>query len=152
MWRSRVHKVREFESSISYNKSLLKSISREKHNKGMSIEKIYKPINDLVKANARLERVNNKLFLKMCYARYIALDYGQNQDKDRIHNYGKQILHFALRAPIYLAKYLLIFAKPIMIAIGVFLMIICSGRGRKTRRDKMGRGKRKWDTENLDSI
>ena len=132
MWQSRIHKVREFESSISYNKSLLKSISGKKNNKDI--------------------RTSDNLFIKMSHARYSPLDYGQNQDKDRIHNYGKQALHFALMTPIYLAKYLLIFAKPIMIAIGVFLIIICSGRGRKTRRDKMGRGNRKWDTENLNSI
>mgnify|MGYP001162276307 CR=1 FL=1 len=132
MWQSRVHKVREFESSISYNNSLLKSINRKKHNKDI--------------------RASDNLFIKMSYARYSPLDYGQNQDKERIHNYGKQTLHFALMTSINLAKYLLIFAKLIMIAIGVFLMIICSGRGRKTRRDKMGRGNRKWDTENLNSI
>ena len=38
----------------------------------------------------------------MSHARYSPLDYGQNQDKDRIHNYGKQILHFALKITSYL--------------------------------------------------
>ena len=60
MWQSRVHKVREFESSISYNNSLLKSINRKKHNKEI--------------------RASDNLFIKMSYARYSPLDSGQNQD------------------------------------------------------------------------
>ncbi len=82
MWQSRIHKVREFESSRSYNKSLLKSSSLKKHNKHA--------------------RASDSLFIRMSHARYSPLDYGQNRDKDRIHNHGKQILHFALKIPSYL--------------------------------------------------
>jgi len=131
MWQSRVHKVREFESSISYNNSLLKSINRKKHNKDI--------------------RASDNLFIKMSYARYSPLDYGQNQDKERIHKYSKKILHLALMTPIYLSTGLLIIASPIMNFFGKFLRVIFTvsvtfgGGYRKTRSDKMGAGNRKWD-------
>ena len=132
MWQSRVHKVREFESSrLVLNKSQLKIISLKNHNKDI--------------------KTNNKLFIKMSYARYSPLDYGQNQDKERIHKYSKKILHLALMTPIYLSTGLLIIASPIMNFLGKFLRVIFTvsvtfgGGYRKTRSDKMGVGNRKWD-------
>jgi len=120
MWQSRIHKVREFESSISYNKSLLKSISRKKHNKDI--------------------RTSDNLFIKMSHARYSPLDYGQNQDKDRIHNYGKQTLHFALKIPSYL---FICFIASMRILVPLFSLIASffflavknspQGRNRKAR-------------------
>ena len=132
MWQSRVHKVREFESSRPVlNESQLKIISLKNNNKDI--------------------KTNNKLFIKMSYARYLPLDYGQNQDKERIHKYSKKILNLALRTPIYLATGLLIIARPIMKFIGIIIVtmftitIAIGGSGRKTRSDKMGAGNRKWD-------
>ena len=131
MWQSRVHKVREFESSrLVLNKSQLKIISLKNHNKDI--------------------KTNNKLFIKMSYARYSPLDYGHNQDRERIHQYSKKILHLALMTPIYLATGLLIIARPIMKFIGIIIVVmftitVTQGGSRKTRSDKMGAGNRKWD-------
>ena len=132
MWQSRVHKVREFESSRPVlNESQLKIISLKNNNKDI--------------------KTNNKLFIKMSYARYLPLDYGQNQDKERIHKYSKKILNLALRTPIYLATGLLIIARPIMNFIGNIIVamftitVTLGGSSRKTRSDKMGAGNRKWD-------
>ena len=132
MWQSRVHKVREFESSrLVLNKSQLKIISLKNHSKDI--------------------KTNNKLFIKMSYARYSPLDYGQNQDKERIHKDSKKIVHLALMPPIYLSTGLLIIASPIMNFLGKFLRVIFTvsvtfgGGYRKTRSDKMGVGNRKWD-------
>ena len=132
MWQSRVHKVREFESSRPVlNESQLKIISLKNNNKDI--------------------KTNNKLFIKMSYARYLPLDYGQNQDKERIHKYSKKILNLALRTPIYLATGLLLIARPIMKFIGIIIVIMFTititigGSARKTRSDKMGAGNRKWD-------
>ena len=132
MWQSRIHKVREFESSRPVlNESQLKIISLKNNNKDI--------------------KTNNKLFIKMSYARYSPLDYGQNQDKERIHKYSKKILNLALRTPIYLATGLLLIARPIMKFIGIIIVtmftitIAIGGSGRKTRSDKMGAGNRKWD-------
>ena len=111
MWQSRIHKVREFESSISYNKSLLKSISRKKHNKDI--------------------RTSDNLFIKMSHARYSPLDYGQNQDKDRIHNYGKQILHFALKITSYL--FIFFIASMSFFVQICFLAVKNSPQGRRSK-------------------
>ena len=132
MWQSRVHKVREFESSRPVlNESQLKIISLKNNNKDI--------------------KTNNKLFIKMSYARYLPLDYGQNQDKERIHKYSKKILHLALMTPIYLSTGLLLIARASMNVIGwlflaIFTITVTFGGGaRKTRKDKMGPGNRKWD-------
>ena len=121
MWQSRIHKVREFESSRPVlNESQLKIISLKNNNKDI--------------------KTNNKLFIKMSYARYSPLDYGQNQDKERIHNYGKQTLHFALKIPSYL---FICFIAGMRILVPLFLLIASffflavknspQGRNRKAR-------------------
>lgn len=121
MWQSRIHKVREFESSRPVlNESQLKIISLKNNNKDI--------------------KTNNKLFIKMSYARYSPLDYGQNQDKDRIHNYGKQTLHFALKIPSYL---FICFIASMRILVPLFSLIASffflavknspQGRNRKAR-------------------
>ena len=132
MWQSRVHKVREFESSRPVlNESQLKIISLKNKNKDI--------------------KTNSKLFIKMSHARYSPLDYSQNQDKERIHKYSKKTLHLALMAPIYLSTGLLIIARPIMNFIGNIIVVMFTitvtlgGGSRKTRSDKMGAGNRKWD-------
>ena len=87
----------------------------------------------------------------MSHARYSPLDYSQNQDKERIHKYSKKILHLALMAPIYLSTGLLLIARASMNVIGwlfiaIFTITVTFGGGaRKTRKDKMGPGNRKWD-------